>query len=279
MVDALRLVSSQTIEEVLNYSDLIPTIENALVKYSNRPESGVIQPVRSVLMVPSAGGMFATMPACSESDEVLSTKLVSFFPHNAPPRPTHHAIVALFNCTTGVPEAILDGDSITAKRTAAVSAIATKHLTADTPKHLAIVGAGVQARSHFHALSHLFCFQKVTIWNHRPAKAQALASELGAHVTAVDDVKEAVRGADVIVTVTNSTTPVLMADWVKPGAHINAVGSCRPDWHELEPQLMQEAAVYVESRESACRESGDIILSGVRQGYIYRYMIYYHTIM
>ncbi|KAL8623593.1 hypothetical protein ACOMHN_037680 [Nucella lapillus] len=260
MVDAMKLVSAQTIEEVLKYDDLIPTVENALRKFSS-PDSGVIQPVRTAMHIPSVNGRFIMMPACSESDGMMSTKLVSFYPGNTH-LPTHHAILVLFHPTTGQPLALLDGDIITARRTAAVSAAASKHLVSGTPRHLALVGAGVQARSHFHALSHLFKFEKVSVWNHRPARAQALAAELGPHVRAVEGVREAVEDADIIVTVTNSPTPVLMAEWVKPGAHINAVGSCRPDWNEIDPKLMQKAAVYVESRESALKESGDIILSG-----------------
>lgn len=262
MVENLRLVSAQTVAKVLKYDVLIPAIEKALGNFSNRPESGVIQPLRTVLRLPAADGFLGVMPAYSETDGALSTKLLTFFPHNTAPLPTHHAVVVLFDCRTGIPTAILDGDVITAMRTAAASAVATKHLVSGTPHHLAILGAGVQARSHFHALSHLYNFHKVTVWNHRPEKAQSLAQELGPHVIPFTDARQAVKDADVIVTVTCSSTPILMADWVKAGTHINAIGSCRPDWQEIDPQLMQTAAIYVDSREAALKESGDIIKSG-----------------
>ncbi|XP_070185516.1 ketimine reductase mu-crystallin-like isoform X2 [Littorina saxatilis] len=227
MVENIRLISAQVVEEVLKYDELIPVIESALGKFSNRPQSGVIQPLRTCLRIPAVDGFLGVMPAYSESDGVLSTKLLTFFPHNSGGLSTHSALTVLFHCQTGVPTAILDADVITAYRTAAASAVATKHLVSGSPKKLAILGAGVQARSHFYALSHLYNFYEVTIWNHRPEKAKALAAELGNHVTSVDDAEKAVRDADVIVTATNSSTPVLKAAWVKSGAHVNGYHCCR----------------------------------------------------
>ncbi|XP_025084684.1 ketimine reductase mu-crystallin-like isoform X2 [Pomacea canaliculata] len=201
------------------------------------------------------------MPAYSEKDNALSTKLLTFFPKNTNIS-THAALIVVFDCCTGIPKAIMDGDVITAQRTAAASAAATKHLTNGIPRQLAILGAGVQARSHYHALSYLYKFQQVKIWNHHMDKAKLLAAELGPEVEAVPEAKEAIQDADVIVTVTNSSVPVLQASWVKQGAHINAVGSCRPDWNEIAPELMHQAVVYVDTKEAAVKESGDIIKSG-----------------
>lgn len=257
----MRLISASVISEILHYDELIPAIGNALAKFSNRPESGVIQPVRSVLAVPPVNGFLGVMPAYSQTDDILSIKLLTFFPQNKD-MSTHNAVIVLFHAETGIPQAILDGDVITARRTAAASAIATKHLVNEVPQRLAILGAGTQARSHYYALSSLYKFQQVKIWNHRPNKAQTLAAELGPEVEAVVEAFEAVRDADVVITVTNSRTPVLQAEWVKPGAHINAVGACRPDWCEVAPELMQKSVVYVDTREAAVKESGDIILSG-----------------
>ncbi|KAK7507561.1 hypothetical protein BaRGS_00001496 [Batillaria attramentaria] len=261
MVEHLRLISASTVAEILQYDDLIPTMEKALAKFSCRPDSGVIQPVRTVLRVPPVDGFLGVMPAYSEMDDILSTKLVAFFPRNKG-IPSHNAVIMLFNSHTGIPQALLDGDVITARRTAAASAAATKHLVSGVPQQLAILGAGVQARSHYYALSSQFNFQQVRIWNHNPDKAKALAAELGPEVEAVAEASEAVQNADLIVTVTSSSTPVVQADWVKPGAHINAVGACRPDWCEIAPELMQKSAVYVDSKEAAIKESGDIIKSG-----------------
>ncbi|KAH3734833.1 hypothetical protein DPMN_041283, partial [Dreissena polymorpha] len=204
---------------------------------------------------------FGLMPAMCEAEEVMGTKLVTWYPQNTGRHgvPTHHAIIVLFNKNTGIPKAIMDGEVITAMRTAACSAVATKFLAPPSACKLAILGAGVQARSHYHALITVIPFTQVTVWSRSFASAELCASELGA--MACQSVEEAVREADVIVTVTASTTPVLRLEWVKPNAHINGVGACRPDWSEIDTELMRAAVVYVDSREGALAESGDVILS------------------
>ncbi|KAH9508312.1 hypothetical protein Btru_050812 [Bulinus truncatus] len=136
-----------------------------------------------------------------------------------------------------------------------------EYLVSGEPNVLAVLGSGVQARSHYAALSHFFNFKQIRIWNHRYDGAVKLANELGPNCSACHDVCEAVKNADVIVTVTSSTLPILKYEWIKAGVHINAVGACRPDWSEIEPHLMRSAIVYVDSREGALKESGDIILS------------------
>jgi thiomorpholine-carboxylate dehydrogenase len=152
----------------------------------------------------------------------------------------------------------MDGTLITERRTAAVSAAATKLLASPNAKVLAILGSGVQARSHVEALRHVRKFDEIRVWSHTPEHAERFAKESGAKAMPAED---AVRGADVIVTVTNSQTPVLKGAWLKPGCHVNAVGACRPDWRELDDETMANV-VFVDSREAAMKESGDIILSG-----------------
>ena len=143
-------------------------------------------------------------------------------------------------------------------RTAAVSAVATDHLArADTPV-LAILGSGVQAQSHLEALRIVRKFREVRVWS--PRHAREFASKFG--VSAAASAEEAVRGADVIVVATSATTPVLRGEWLSPGAHINAVGATRPDWRELDDEVLRKARIYVESREAATKESGDIIAAG-----------------
>jgi thiomorpholine-carboxylate dehydrogenase len=151
----------------------------------------------------------------------------------------------------------MDGRLITEMRTAAVSAAATKLLAVPDSKILAILGSGVQARSHVEALRLVRRFEEVRVWSPTKAHARQLAEEIGG--TAVS-AEEAVRGADVVVTVTNSKTPVLKGSWLKPGCHVNAIGACRPDWRELDDEAMANT-VFVDSREGALKESGDLILS------------------
>ncbi|OWF46494.1 Thiomorpholine-carboxylate dehydrogenase [Mizuhopecten yessoensis] len=253
---ALTWISREEIKNVLTYERLIPEMETALAQFSN---GSVVQPVRTIVPVSKVNGFLGVMPAYSQEQGALATKLVTFFPNNKDV-PTHNAIIVMFNPDSGVPELLMDGDVITTMRTAAVSAVATKLFCGDDPQVLAILGSGVQARSHFHALTSLFSFKKINVWSKTLSNAQKLADEING--TAYDSAEMAVRDADVIVTVTSSSVPVLKKDWVKPGAHINAVGACRPDWQEIDPALMTSAVVFVDSRTAACQESGDVILSG-----------------
>jgi ornithine cyclodeaminase/alanine dehydrogenase-like protein (mu-crystallin family) len=152
----------------------------------------------------------------------------------------------------------MDGRLITEMRTAAVSGAATKLLASPEARVLAILGSGVQARSHVEALRLVRPFEEVRVWSPTKAHANRLAEEIGATSMSAEG---AVRDADVVVTVTNSKTPILRGAWLKPGCHVNAVGACRPDWRELDDEAMRNV-IFVDSREGAMHESGDVILSG-----------------
>lgn len=240
-------------------ADLIPAMEKALIDFS---AGKVTQPVRSVININVAGatGFLGLMPALTPDG--LGLKAVTFYPSNAERGiPTHMATIFLVDPQTGTPLAIMDGRLITEMRTAAVSAAATKLLAPSDAKILAILGSGVQAQSHFEALQHLRQFEEIRVWSPTRQHAQRFAKEIGATAMPAED---AVRGADVIVTVTNSKTPVLKGSWLKPGCHVNAIGACRPDWRELDDQAMEGSVVFVDSREGALKESGDVILSGAK---------------
>jgi thiomorpholine-carboxylate dehydrogenase len=167
------------------------------------------------------------------------------------------ATIFLVDPETGTPLAIMDGRLITEMRTAAVSAAATKLLAPPDAKILGVLGSGVQARSHVEALRLVRQFEEVRVWSSTQKHAKQFAEEIGG--TAVS-AEEAVCGADVVVTVTNSKTPVLKGSWLKRGSHVNAIGACRPDWRELDDEAMSNVVV-VDSREGALKESGDVILS------------------
>jgi ornithine cyclodeaminase/alanine dehydrogenase-like protein (mu-crystallin family) len=246
-------LNEELVREHLRMADLIPAMEKALIDFS---EGKVTQPVRSVINVDPPGGFLGLMPALTP--EGLGLKAVTFYPSNAEHGiPTHMATIFLVDPRTGRPLAIMDGRLITEMRTAAVSAAATKLLAVPDSKILAILGSGVQARSHVEALRLVRRFEEVRVWSPTKAHARQLAEEIGG--TAVS-AEEAVRGADVVVTVTNSKTPVLKGSWLKPGCHVNAIGACRPDWRELDDEAMANT-VFVDSREGALKESGDLILS------------------
>jgi ornithine cyclodeaminase/alanine dehydrogenase-like protein (mu-crystallin family) len=171
------------------------------------------------------------------------------------------ALIILNDPQTGGPLAVMDGRLITEMRTAAVSAAATKLLAPKNSKVLAILGSGVQARSHFEALRLVRNFEDVRVWSQTKSNADEFSREIGARVTSAED---AVRGADVIVTVTSSKTPVMRGAWLKRGCHVNAIGACRPDWRELDDDAMRNNVVFVDSREAAIKESGDVVLSGAK---------------
>ena len=242
-------LEESTVGRLLSMEEVIPAMERALADFSS---GTVVQPVRTMLPIAEHQGFFGLMPAYTGS--ALGAKLVAFYPRNTSV-PTHHATILLFEPETGEPLVTMDGRLITEVRTAAVSAVATNHLARAAASVLAIIGSGVQARSHLDALRLVREFREVRVWS--PRRAAAFAEEHG--VDAAASAEEAVRGADVVVTATTSPTPVLSGEWLSPGAHINAVGAPRPDWRELDDEVLRRAKVYVDSREAAMKESGDVI--------------------
>ena len=252
----MLLLDEEQVRKHLRMADLIPAMEKALVDFS---AGKVTQPVRQVIAIDPPGGFYGMMPALTP--EGLGQKIVTFYPPNAEKDlPTHMATILLNDPQTGAPLAVMDGRLITEMRTAAVSAAATKLLGPKDAKVLAILGSGVQARSHIEALRLVRQFEKIRVWSPNKSHAEQFAREMGAQAMSAED---AIRDADVIVTATSSKTPVLHGTWLKSGCHVNAVGACRPDWRELDDDAMRNV-VFVDSREAAMKESGDVILSRVK---------------
>lgn len=249
-------LNEEQVRQHLRMADLIPAMERALIDFS---AGKVTQPVRSIIKVDPPGGFLGLMPA--RTPDGLGLKAVTFYPSNANRGiPTHMATIFLVDPETGTPLAIMDGRLITEMRTAAVSAAATKLLAPHDAKILAVLGSGVQARSHVETLRFVRQFEEIHVWSLTQKHAKQFAEEIGGTALSAE---EAVRAADVIVTVTNSKTPVLNGSWLKPGCHVNAIGACRPDWRELDDEAMANV-VFVDSREGAMKESGDVILSGAK---------------
>src|SRR5436190_3703327 len=237
------------VRRLLRHPELIAEMRQVLAEFSAGKWQ---QPVRGVLA--QEDGFFGVMPASGES---MGIKMVTFYPSNVG-LPTHMAVIALFDPKNGEPLALMDGRYITEMRTAAVSAVATDALAGRDAKVLTLLGAGVQAQAHLEALPHVRRFEEIRVWNHHPEKAERFAKEHGIKAMELED---AVHGADVICTVTSSREPVLKGEWLKPGAHVNAVGASRPDWRELDDDTMGNV-VIVDSYEGARKEAGDVILSG-----------------
>ncbi len=248
----MLILDEAAVRTFLEMRSLIPAVERALRALS---AGEVAQPVRVMVPVAGHGGFLGSMPAYTEGQ--LGAKLVTFFPNNKGV-PTHHALVILFKPETGEPLAVMDGRLITEMRTAAVSAAATNALARRDSAVLGILGSGVQAHSHLEALRLMRSFREVRVWS--PRNARAFAERHG--VRLARSAEEAVRGADVVLVATTSRTPVLTGDWLSPGMHINAVGAPRPDWRELDDEVLRKAKLYVEQREAASRESGDVIAAG-----------------
>ena len=239
------------VRKLLRMDELIPVMARAMADLS---AGTVVQPMRQMVPVAEHRGFLGVMPAYGGA---LGAKLVTFYPYNQGIH-THHATIMLFRPETGEPLAVLDGRLITEMRTAAVSAVATRLLARKDAAVLAMLGAGVQARSHLEALRLVRDLRDVRVWS--PRRAADFAARHGVRATA--SAEEAVRGADVVVVATTSETPVLEGKWLAPGAHINAVGAPRPTWRELDDDVLRQARLYVEQREAATRESGDVIAAG-----------------
>jgi ornithine cyclodeaminase/alanine dehydrogenase-like protein (mu-crystallin family) len=245
------ILDEGAVRDLLRMEDLIPVMASALADLSS---GKVVQPMRVMVPIADHGGFLGLMPAYGGA---LGAKLVTFYPNNHGV-PTHHAVIVLFRPDTGEPLVTMDGRLITEMRTAAVSAVATKCLARPEASVLGILGAGVQARSHLEALRLVRTFREIRVWS--PRNARAFAKQFG--IRAAASAAEAVRGADVVVVATTSQTPVLLGEWLSAGTHINAVGAPRPTWRELDDAVLRAARIYVESREAATRESGDVIAAG-----------------
>jgi thiomorpholine-carboxylate dehydrogenase len=246
-------LSEADIAKVLTYETLIPAMESTLSAFS---AGRVIQPVRNMLTIEEGQRYLGVMPAVTDTG--MGAKLVCFYPKNAgSTMPTHTAMIVLFEPRAGQPLAFLDGRLITEMRTAAVSAAVTRYLAPEDSKVLTLLGSGVQAQAHLEAFRHLFGFEQIRVWSRTAEHAKRFATRHGIEAM---DLEPAVRGADVIVAATNALEPVLKGAWLKPGAHVNTVGSPRPTWRELDDAAMHNVLV-VDSREAVLKESGDVILS------------------
>ena len=242
-------------------------MRDALAAYSTGRAQ---QPLRTVLELGDRRAFFGIMPA-SLGDDAVGTKLVTVFGSNREKGlPSHLATILLIDPETGALLALMDGRYITEARTAAVSAVSADLLARPDAGTLAIVGSGVQARSHLEALACVRSLSDVRVWSptleHRAAFVRD-AQHLRIQVSAAGSVEEAVNEADLIVVATSSTTPVLQSDWVSAGAHICAVGACRPTHRELEAALVARSRLFVDSTVGAFAEAGDILLA-IQEGAI-----------
>jgi len=257
MIQPLLLLDDATVRRHLSLDALLPAIEQALIDLS---AGRVVQPLRTVLELSSPGSLLFVKPALAGN--ALATKLITQVPDNAARGlPTMIATVLLLDPLTGSPLAVIDATWLTELRTAAVSAVATRALRDQRPKRVAILGSGALARSHALALRAVVPVREIRVWSPTRANAERCAADIDG--SASPDAERAVRDADIVVTVTNASTPVLMGRWLKPGALVHAVGAPRPGWRELDDEAMANYLI-ADNHLAAETESGDVILSGAR---------------
>ena len=231
----MLVLGRDEVERLLDVEVLLGRLERAFVELSAGRAS---VPPRVAAFTPD--GFLAAMPGYV--DGVLAAKLVALFPEA---EPSHQALIAVFDPGTGTPLAVMDGTHITAARTGASSAVATRAVARDDARVLTILGAGVQGRSHLDAVRLVRDFEEVRIASRTFEHAQALAEEHGA--TAVESFEEAVRGADVVCCCTHASEPILRREWLSPGMHVTSVGAAL-DGPELDPETVRAGLLCVESR-------------------------------
>jgi len=257
------LLTDSDVRKVLPIAGLADVMERALAAFSS---GRVNQPVRSSVHVDKHQAFFGVMPAYLSTPPALGAKLVTVFSGNAARGlPALYATIVLLDPETGALAAIMDGRYITAARTAAVSAVAVRHLSCQNARVLAILGSGVQARSHAEAVCEIRLFQEVRAWSPTPEHLARFVSDAGAAVRIAANAEDAVRGADVIVLATSSSVPVIQSDWIAPGALVISLGAHEPGMREMDPALTARARLIVDSRAAALVEAGDIV-QGIREG-------------
>ncbi|MDX1643610.1 MAG: ornithine cyclodeaminase family protein [Thermoanaerobaculia bacterium] len=259
----MLLLGRDDIEELLEPAATVAAVEAALIA-SSRGE--VLQPLRTVLDLPSSAASALFMPAVLPAADALGTKLVTIYPQNRRlGLPTHHGAVLLCDAATGRPTALLEGAALTAVRTAAVTALATRLLARSDTRRLAVLGTGIQAESHLPFLLAERDFTSVAIWSPQEASrqrfAQCVETLVEVPLQVCDTAEEAVRGADVILTATAAADPVVARDWIEPGAHLNAIGASTATRREIDGPTVAASRLFVEQRAAALAEAGDLLLA------------------
>ncbi|MBH30382.1 MAG: ornithine cyclodeaminase [Candidatus Marinimicrobia bacterium] len=259
---SLLILNRQEVRELLPMRDCMDVLAAAFRAYSSGES---VQPLRTMMKVPETDDILASMPGYDGASESMAVKLITVFDDAAETvLDSHQGLVVLFSSDHGNPLAIMDAIEITAIRTAAASGVATEALAKEDASALAILGAGVQARSHFDAMTEARDIKTVRIWNRSRNGAEALAAELppqgSVDVTVANTVQSAVSGADLICTVTAAAEPVLKGEWIQPSVHVNAVGSSTPSKRELDTDAIVRSRLFVDSRESAVNEAGDFLI-------------------
>lgn len=263
------IISQDEVARLLPLDRCIAAMEQCL---SALARGEAVLPLRSVMRLPDSPNVFATMPAFLGSGPSLGVKVITVFPGNhGSSLDSHQGAVLLFDACDGSLRAVVDATAITTIRTAAVSALATRLLAREDASELAILGAGVQGRAHLDAIALVRPITRVRVWSRNTDRARVLAAlaeeRHGIAAVVEPDAERAVRGASIVCTTTSSSTPVLMGEWLSPGTHVNAIGACTPAAREIDTESVVRSRLFVDRRESALAEPGDILVP-LREGAI-----------
>jgi ornithine cyclodeaminase/alanine dehydrogenase-like protein (mu-crystallin family) len=259
----MLLIDQASVRRLLPMAACIEAMEGVFRRIA---ENRVLMPLRTVIMLPEGRGAFAAMPAVLQDPPGMGIKVISVYPANHGTQyDSHQGAVLLFESEHGSPVALMDASSITAIRTAAASAVATRLLAREKAHTLALLGTGVQAATHLEAMQCVRPIERVRVWSRSREHAAAFAEREGGRrnlrITVADSAHDAVRGADIVCTVTSSRTPVLRGDWLEPGMHINAVGASTRATRELDGAAMSRCRIYADRRESLVNEAGDFLMA------------------
>ncbi|MEU4564228.1 ornithine cyclodeaminase family protein [Actinoplanes sp. NPDC023936] len=258
------LLTRSDILQMINYPDVVEAVERV---HAELASGRAVQPAPSAVTLPGSDAVFLPMTGISAGARAMAVKLLADIPGNRERQlPVQRSTILITDTSTGGCEAILDGGAITAFRTAAASAVATRHLARSSSRVLGLIGAGGQARAHAAAIRAVLPISEIVIWNRSRARAADLAAELGARVA--DRIEDVVSGVDILCTLTPSREPLVRGAWFRPGLHVNAVGAPpRRDHREIDTEGIRRSRVVVDSRATALEKSGDVMIP-VREGAI-----------
>ena len=257
------IVNKREIMDSITMEECITVMENIFIQLE---EDQAFNPLRSAMLIPGENGLLSMMPGYVNKQDIMGVKSVSVYPENANiGLESHQGSVTLFNALNGTPLAIMEAGQITAIRTAAVSGLATRILAKKNSKILAILGSGIQARTHIEAMTTILNLKEIRVWSKNKKNAKKLVEEqrkkYAIPFRPFDTVNEAIYNADIICTTTAAVEPILQGNYLMQGVHINAVGSSVRNTRELDGFAIKLSKLYVDKIESTINESGDFLMA------------------
>jgi alanine dehydrogenase len=253
-------INKEKIQSLLPMHDCIAAMDTM---FRDLAEGRILQPLRSLMWLPDHSGLLGMMPGYATGPNIIGIKLITIFHANGPAGlPSHQGVVILFEATHGQPLLLLDAGELTAIRTAAASALATRLLAREAAHSLAIIGTGEQAARHIESISLIRKIDAIYLWGRNPAHAKTLRDRLAGNypIHLTETAQAAVESADIICTVTAATQPVVEGRWLRPGSHINVVGSCTPNNREVDTTAICRSRLFTDRYESLLKEAGDFLI-------------------